>query len=208
MATSNQTVGSENKESVTPDGATVSADSQQPESATPPEAAAVVAVQKVEPEAPSELEIERAKLRRMGLNDRVIRRLLTSDLSEKYLNTRVTSGIALVFNANSMEELQRAQRRANEVGGNVTADARTRVAALGVVAQLGMAIARVTEVAVKTAAVLDNPERTVDPPPREAPVTNNFFMPPIVKPRPRGESATAKIGATTELEKPAPPSAG
>lgn len=204
MATSNQTVGSENMALTMPDGATPSADS--PPAPTPPEnAVAVAEAVSEEPSALDVVEVERSKLRKMGLNDRVIRRLLATDVAEKYLNTRVTSSIALVFNANSMEELQRAQRRANEVG-STAADARTRVAALGVVAQLGMAIARVTEVAVKTAAVVDNPEGAVQPPERPAPVTNNFFMPPIVKPRQRGEGVTAKIGAAEELSKPAPPS--
>ena len=142
-------------------------------------------------------------LRRLGVTRKVAQRMLMADgKSEAFLNTRVTARVYLVHQTNSAEEIMKAQRKANSLGSDTDQDGRTRAACLAVVAQCGMALARLSEVALATARNLDVPEegggsKVVKP------VQNNYFGFPPVAEDPRNPlTPPAKIGTPSPADIP------
>jgi hypothetical protein len=94
----------------------------------------------------------------------------------------------------------KTQRVAAKMGKNTDIDFRTRCGCLAVVPQCGMALARLSEVAISTARNLDQPDdngetRVV------APTQNNFFgFPPVATASNRRTSVLAKIGDSETIE--------
>jgi len=133
-------------------------------------------------------------LLKLGMTKRMSKRIMADGKSQRYLNTKVTAQVLLVAQANSIDEIMKTQRVAAKMGKNTDIDFRTRCGCLAVVPQCGMALARLSEVAISTARNLDQPEdngeqRVV------APTQNNFFgFPPVATSRPNRGSAIARIG--------------
>ena len=120
-------------------------------------------------------------LKKMGLTLRSAKRILANGKNGRYLNTKITARVLMVDQVNGIEQIMLAQRNANRYARNPDMPFRDRVACLAVVAQSGMALARLSEVSLATARALDDPEedastRVVKP------VQNNYFgFPPVVK---------------------------
>lgn len=145
---------------------------------------------------------DRRSLTKMGLSKKSITRLLAGTDSMEYLGTRVTAGANLVFIANSMEEIQRAQRRAYKLtlGGKIK-DERARIACLVAVAQLGVAIVRSAEESLSQAEKLDSPEPPPAPAaPPELHQHHHYEYPPVAKARQIPRPPSARNGDEGPLE--------
>ena len=135
-------------------------------------------------------------------------KILADGKSQKYLNTKVTARVCLVAQANSVDEVMKMQRTAAKMAKNPDVDFRTRVSAMAIVPQCGMALARLSEVAISTARNLDLPEGN-DEVKVVRPIQNNFFgFPPVATNSNRQTSAIAKIGDSEVLEVAEMPKSG
>jgi hypothetical protein len=139
-------------------------------------------------------------LKQLGMTKRMAMKILASGKSEKYLNTKVTARVLLVTQANSVDQIMMAQRKANLMAKDKSLDPRTRCACLAVVPQCGMALARLSEVAISTARNLDLPEDAGEKTAIK-PVQNNYFgFPPVVAMPLRNLTPSAKTGETITVE--------
>lgn len=120
--------------------------------------------------------------------------MLANGKSESYLNTKITARVMLVNHANGVEQIMMAQRKANLMGKDKGIDPRTRCACLSVVAQCGMALARLSEVALVTARNLDQPDENGESKVVK-PTQNNYFgFPPVATSPNRAIEASATTG--------------
>lgn len=148
-------------------------------------------------------------LKQLGMTKRMAMKILADGRSEKYLNTKVTARVLLVSQANSVDQVNQVQRMAAKLAKNPDMDFRTRVSCMMVVPQCGMALARLSEVALATARNLDLPEDAGggDAAPKIAQQNNFFGFPPVADPPDRKGSVFAKLGDSpvtdvTEVPKP------
>jgi len=136
----------------------------------------------------------------MGLTKRAARKILAGGGNERWLTLQVTARVNMTFYANSLEQLAAAQKRANMLGSDKTIDARTRVAALAVVAQCGMSIARLGEANLSNAARIDDPDRDSEKTPAPQNNTVIFGFPPVASAPTLSDGEKAKNGRTVDVE--------
>ncbi len=146
---------------------------------------------------------DKQTLQAFGLSKKAAMRLLANGKSTKYLNTRITCKVLMVMQSNSVEEIQKCQRTANKMSKDTTFDGRTRAACLTVVTQAGMALARLSEVAIATARNLDQPESEGEQAPVKLTQNNIFGFPPVSDGSERRATQPARNGNGKVTDVPA-----
>lgn len=137
---------------------------------------------------------DKSLLAQLGMTKRMAMKTLAQGRSERYLNTKITARVHLVMQANSADEISKAQKTANKLSKDKTLDGRSRAACVVAVAQCGMSLARASEVAMSLARNLDAPEEEGEKP-AVRPVQNNYYgFPPVAKPSNRRSAASASSG--------------
>ena len=122
-----------------------------------------------------------AFLKSLGLTFGSAKKILANGRDSKYLNTKITARVLMIQQANGIEEIMISQKAANRYSKNPEFAPKDRVACLGVVAQCGIALARLSEISLTTARALDVPSEG-DSANVVRPVQNNFFgFPPVVQ---------------------------
>lgn len=148
-------------------------------------------------EPPSEEEQAIAEARRLGASRSAAYKLFAAMRPAKFLNRRVTGGVALIAQANSLEQLARTQKGMRVLMRDKNVDARVRVAAGAVMAQCAMAIARHSESMMDVAKDVDGEGQQADtpkPPSVAVNIQNNTFTPPVAAPRSTPITVAAKSG--------------
>ena len=143
---------------------------------------------------------DRVRLMAMGMTKRAARKILAGGGSERWLTLQVTARVNMTFYANSLEQLAIAQKRANQLGYDKSVDARTRVAALAVVAQCGMSIARLGEANLANAARIDDPDRDSEKNPAPQNNTLVFGFPPVATPAAEPQADKATTGRPIDVQ--------
>jgi hypothetical protein len=166
-------------------------------SSPPPQPDAVV---RVEAESPASNAEETKFLRSLGLSKRGAQRLLTRGRATDYLSVELTARLLLVDEANSIEDIRTSQKKALQYARDKTIEPHIRCACLGVVAQLGQALARLCDITLESAKAMER-ESEESKQPVIKPVQNNYYgFPPVATESRRGAEDLAKTGGNDATE--------